>query len=181
MPKALFDPALLQALGQTPDEVRASLKRELGALTDELRKRQDDWATVQAGRDWSPAQDAEHIIKVSDAGGQAARLLLSDKEIRPFPQVPATLKDGKRQAPDFTLPSAGGLTWEELDTKWAEHGQRLTELADQIRETPGRTLWHPYFGELDALDWLRASIGHLRGHRELLQKSAAVRSEGAAG
>ena len=28
-------------------------------------------------------------------------------------------------------------------------------------------------GEIDAVDWLRSLAGHVRGHRELLEKSAA--------
>lgn len=172
MPEPLFDAALLRAFGETPDDVSRNLTTELDALSAHLKTREGDWARVQPGREWSPAQDIEHIIAVGKGGGMAAKLLLSGKELRAFPQVSGELRDGKRQAPDFTLPSASGLPWSEWEGAWAEHREFLTGLAAHLRATPGRTLWHPYFGELDALDWLRSLVGHVRGHRELLEKSA---------
>ena len=173
MPEHMFDPAILRAFGATPQDVQTNLARELNALEAHLQTREADWTRTQTGREWSPAQDTEHIIAVGKGGGMAAKLLLSDRELKPFPQVPGQLKDGKRQAPDFTRPSASGLGWQDWPSAWAEHRAFLTDLTANLRATPGRTLWHPYFGEIDALDWMRSLVGHVRGHRELLEKSAA--------
>lgn len=165
---------MLRAYGETPEEVRLTLRRELDALERHLHTRQGDWTRTQPGREWSPAQEIEHVLSIGTAGSRAAKLLLSDRELKAFPQVAGTLKHGKRQAPEFSLPSEQGLAWELWEQAWAAHRQQLEGLAANVRATPGRTFWHPYLGELDALDWLRSLVGHLRGHRELLEKSAAL-------
>lgn len=170
----LQDPAGLRALGATPDEARARLSKELDRLEAHLRTRQADWSRAQPGRDWSPAQDAEHIVLIDGSIARLLALLLSDRELTPTAQVPGVLKDGKRQAPPFTVPSAEGLAWDSWETRWAEHRAALESVAARVRETPGRTMWHPFFGELDALDWLRMLAGHVRGHRVALEQSAAA-------
>lgn len=169
---ALQDPAGLRALGATPEEARARLNTELDRLEAHLRTRQADWTRTQPGRDWSPAQDAEHVVLIDGGIARLLALLLSERELTPTAQVPGVLRDGKRQAPPFTVPSAEGLPWDSWETRWAEHRAALEGVAARVRETPGRTMWHPYFGELDALDWLRMLSGHARGHRLLLQQSA---------
>ena len=171
MPEAMFDPLVLRVFGETPEDVRRNLTRELDALESHLKSRQGDWTRTQPGREWSPAQDIEHIIAVGKGGSMAAKLLLSEKELRAFPQVKGELKDGKRQSPEFARPSETGLAWETWQDAWAEHRQQLEGLAADLRETSGRKLWHPYFGEIDALDWVRSLVGHVRGHRELLEQS----------
>ncbi len=174
MTQAIFDASALLFVGKTPEEVRTRLGVELDRLEAQLRSRQADWNTVQPGRDWSPAQEAEHVMKIDNSIVPVLRLLLSDKELRPMPQVRGELKDGKRQAPDFSMPSDEGLPFEALDTGWAEHRQKLQEMAARVEPTPGRTFWHQYLGELDALDWLRMVTLHLRSHRKLLEESAAA-------
>lgn len=168
-----YDPTPLQFMGATPDEVRSRLQHELEKFEAHLRSRQQDWTQVQVGREWSPAQEAEHVMLINQSIMPLFRLLTSDKELRPTPQVRGTLKDGKRQAPPMSMPSEQGLAWADLDTRWAEHRQQLMAAAEGVRATPERTYWHPFYGELDALDWLRMVTGHLRGHRQLLEKSAA--------
>lgn len=174
MPDPMFDPAQLRVFGATPQEVRLHLTRELDALEHHLKSRAGDWTERQTDREWSPAQDIEHIIAVGKGGSMAIKLLLSDKELRAFPQVRGELIGGKRQSPEFARPSPQGLDWETWPLAWAEHRQQLEALAAGLRETPERKLWHPYFGEIDALDWARSLVGHLRGHRQLLEKSAAA-------
>lgn len=174
MTQAMNDPAILKFVGQTPEEVRTRLGVELDRFEAQLRSRQDDWTVTQPGRDWSPAQEAEHVLKIDTSIVPLLRLLLSDKALRPMPQVPGEIRNGKRQSPDALLPSDAGLPFEALDTTWAEHRQKLEEVAAQVRETPGRTFWHQFFGEIDALDWLRMVTVHLRAHRKLLEESAAA-------
>ncbi len=167
----LSDPAELKFVGTTPAEVRARLQSELDAFEAHLAGRQHDWTRPQTGRDWSPAQEAEHVLLINQSITPLLRLLGSDRELRPMPQVPGTLKGGKRQAPPASLPSEQGLAWEDLQGRWAEHRQQLEEVAQHVTGTPGRTYWHPFFGELDALDWLRMVTAHLYSHRKLLEKS----------
>lgn len=171
---ALQDPAGLRALGATPDEARARLNTELDRLEAQLRTRQADWTRPQPGRDWSPAQEAEHVLLIDSGIARIIGLLLSERELMPTPQVPGTLKDGKRQSPSSAVPSAEGLAWDTWESRWAEHRAAFGRVAAGVRETPGRTFWHPFFGELDALDWLRMVAGHARNHRLLLEQSAAA-------
>ncbi|CAM3866504.1 DinB family protein [Deinococcus frigens] len=168
------DPAVLKFVGQTPEEVRTRLSVELDRFEAQLRGRQGDWNTTQPNRAWSPAQEAEHVLKIDTSIVPIMRLLLSDKELRPMPQVPGEIVGGKRQSPEALLPSDAGMPFEALDTIWAEHRQNLEEMAAQVEATPGRTFWHQFFGEIDALDWLRMVTVHLRAHRKLLEESAAA-------
>ncbi|WP_022800189.1 DinB family protein [Deinococcus ficus] len=174
MTKPLQDPGVLRAMGETPDDVRAGLVRELDALEAHLRTRQADWTRVQPGREWSPAQELEHVMKIGDSIVPLFRLLTSDRELRPTAQTPGVLKDGRRQAPAPSLPSENGVAWADWEARWAAHRDALVAGAAGVRETPGRTYWHPFYGELDALDWLRMVSGHIRGHRELLERSATA-------
>lgn len=174
MTQSMFDPAVLKAMGQTPEEVRTRLGVELDRFEAQLRSREADWTTTQPGREWSPAQEAEHVLKIDNSIVPLMRLLMSDKELRPMPQVPGEIVDGKRQSPEALLPSDEGLPFAALDTTWAEHRQKLEEMATHVTETPGRTFWHQFFGEIDALDWLRMVAMHLRNHRKLLEESAAA-------
>lgn len=170
----MYDPAVLKAMGQTPEEVRTRLGVELDRFEAQLRGRQADWNITQPGRDWSPAQEAEHVLKIDTSIVPLMRLLLSDKELRPMPQVPGEIIDGKRQSPAELLPSDGGMPYAALDTTWAEHRQKLEEMAARVEPTPGRTFWHQFFGEIDALDWLRMVTMHMRAHRKLLEEGAAA-------
>ena len=81
---------------------------------------------------------------------------------------------GRRVAPPHTRPSDTGLAWEDLDTRWAQSRAGLERAAAELRHTPGRTLWHPFFGELDAMDWMRMVAIHLNNHRKQLEASAAA-------
>lgn len=162
---------MLRQFGATPAEVQATLRAELDAFEAELRTREADWMATQPGREWSPAQEVEHVIKINAGITRLLGLLLSERELRPMPQTPGVLKDGKRQAPDHSLPGDTGLNWNSWQEVWSEHRAALEAVAADVRETPGRTAWHPYFGELDALNWVRMVAAHLHSHRELLERS----------
>lgn len=168
------DPAVLLPFGETPEQVRASLSRELDAFAAQLRTRAQDWTATQPGREWSPAQEAEHVLKINAGITRVLGLLLSDRELRPTPQNPGRLVGGKRQAPADSLPGAEGLRWDGWEQEWRAGREALETVAAGVRETPGRTFWHPYFGELDALDWLRMVAAHLHSHRRLLEQSAGA-------
>ncbi|UBV42167.1 DinB family protein [Deinococcus taeanensis] len=173
MTQTLTDRSVLAALGATPDDVRTRLHTELDRFEAHLHTRQADWTQVQPGRDWSPAQEAEHVLLINDGVARGVALLLSERELRPTPQVPGELTpDGRRIAPLHTRPSETGLAWTELDGRWVQSRTQLLQVVQNLRETPDRTLWHPYFGALDALDWTRMLAAHLRQHRQSLERSA---------
>ncbi|ALW89862.1 DinB family protein [Deinococcus actinosclerus] len=173
MTRPLSDPAVLATMGATPEDVRARLEREFDLLEAHLRTRRDDWTRTQPGRDWSPAQEAEHVLKINDSIARGVGLLLSERELRPTPQTPGELTpDGRRVAPPHTRPSETGLAWADLDGSWTQSRAGFLNVAAGLRATPGRTLWHPFFGELDALDWTRMVAAHLYQHRKALERSA---------
>ena len=166
---------LLREYGHSQAEVRSALEREFSALNDAFLARQADWSQVQQGREWTPAQEAEHIILINEAGMKAVRLLCSERELRPIPQESGLLKDGTRQSPPFAVPGAG-LTWDDLTAeagRWNAHRAALTALAEQATDDSARTLWHPFLGQLGAHDWLRSLGAHMRHHRQLLQRGRA--------
>ncbi|MHA0034026.1 DinB family protein [Deinococcus sp. PESE-13] len=178
MTAPLQDPAVLAFVGATPAEVGDRLKRELDLFWQHVQTRQDDWQQVQPGREWSPAQEVEHVMLINGAVTGVTRLLLSDRPLRPVPQEPGVLKDGKRQAPASALPSEQGVAWDEVQDKWAQSRAAAEEVSAQVRATPDRTFWHPFFGELDALDWQRMLASHVMSHRLLLERSAGQGQQG---
>lgn len=163
--------AELVTYGQVPEQIASNLQAELEALEAHLHQRQSDWLIQQPQRDWSPAQEAEHVLLVNDSVINLVLLLLSNKELPEMPKRLGKLKNGKRQAPSFTLPSQQGLAWDDLPNRWGQQSERLIELAANAKATPQRFMWHPFLGDLDALDWLRMLVRHTRGHRQLLEKS----------
>lgn len=175
----LQDPATLRALGETPADVQARLTRELDAFGEAFQSREADWQRQQPGREWTPAQETEHVMKVNGSVTSVLRLLLSDRPLRPAEQAVGELRDGKRQAPAPTLPSEAGSDWAEVQAQWQASRAALEAQAAQVRETPGRTVWHPFFGELDALDWLRMGVYHVGHHRRLMARSAPNAEPGA--
>ena len=172
MTAPLQDPALLAFAGATPGEVHTRLQRELDLFWQHVQTRRHDWQQVQPGREWSPAQEVEHVLLINGAVTGVLRLLLSDRPLRPVPQEPGVLRDGKRQAPASSLPSEGGVAWDEAAEKWAQSRAAAEEISAQVRATPDRTFWHPFFGELDALNWQRMLTSHVMSHRLLLERSA---------
>lgn len=164
---------MLREMGETPADVLSRLEAELDAFGLHLATRAEDWQVTQPGREWSPAQELEHVIKVNDMAASVLRLLLSERPLRPSEPVRGELKDGKRVAPPASLPSAEGIAWADAQAAWQGSRERLTQQAAGVRPTPERTLWHPYYGELDALDWLRMASGHIAQHRQQLEAGRA--------
>lgn len=166
-----YDPAILDVVGKELSEVKARLKQELDAFEAQLSTRTHDWNTTQKDREWSPAQEAEHVLKVNSGVTKVMGLLLSNQPVPEQPKVRAELHNGKRISPPHLVPSTEGLPadWQSI---WAAHRRELEAIAEQVHSTPERTFWHPYLGELDAFNWLRMVAGHMYSHRLLLEKSA---------
>lgn len=165
------DKTMLLACGETPDEVCQQLRMESQAFAEHIEQREQDWTQVQMGREWSPAQEVEHVMLTNHLVGRGIRLLLSDKEIQPMPKLEGQRKNGKRQAPEGLVPSPEGLAWNKRQEQWQENIQTLQNIATQVQSTPERTIWHPFLGELDALEWLQMVTWHLGHHRQLLEQS----------
>ncbi|MFC6661912.1 hypothetical protein [Deinococcus multiflagellatus] len=77
-------------MGETPAAVHTRLRSELDAFEAHLRGRETDWTRVQPGRDWTPAQEAEHVALINESITRVLALLLSDREVRPAPRRPAS-------------------------------------------------------------------------------------------
>ncbi|MFC6590701.1 DinB family protein [Deinococcus lacus] len=160
----------LDQFGDTGPAVARRLLAELDLLEQHLAARRD-WHTQQPGRDWTPGQEAEHVLLVSESSAKIVSLLLSDRPLRAFPQVPGEVRDGRRQAPAGLLPSAQAPEWQDLQARWQASREQLAALCQAAPTQSERRLWHPFLGELDALDWLRMNTGHIESHRRLLEQS----------
>ena len=151
----------------TPEVTSQRLREELQAFGETVRAASAHWHTRLPGREWSPAQEAEHVVRVNESTGRLIRLLLSERELRAAPEQPGVLKGGKRQAPPGTEPGPG----EELDTLLKRHREAGEVLSGLHAEpNPARTYFHPFLGQLDALDWLRMTTWHMGEHRRALRR-----------
>ncbi|AWN22560.1 DinB family protein [Deinococcus irradiatisoli] len=169
----------LRAFGATPPAVAERLERELSAYEQVAERALAHWHTRLPQRDWTPAQESEHVILVNEGTVKVAALLLSDKPLRPVPQEPVvTDAQGRRQAPPGTVPTSG-QPWEALAERFQASGAALRSAALRAPEEAERRFWHPAMGELTALDWLRMAAYHVRHHRKLLE-TGLDRLEGSA-
>lgn len=171
-PGAQEQMAALRSAYPTPEFVAERLREELGELDATIRAARAHWHTPLPGRAWTPAQEAEHAVLVNEGSGKLARLLLSDKPIRQPPEVYGVLRDGRRVAPPGTEP-AGDRTPDDLLARSAATRELLTVVAPA---NPQRTYFHPYMGQIDALDWLRMAAYHTRHHRKAMERGLAALS-----
>lgn len=164
--------AMLRRLGDTGDEVAARLTRELDAFETVVARSQARWHERLPGREWTAAQEAEHVILVNESSARIAALLASDRPLRAAPRVPGEEVGGKRQAPEGTRPGPG-QPWEALAERHAAARTLLLTQTAQASDTPDRTFFHPFMGDLTALDWLRMAAYHVGHHRRQLEAVGA--------
>lgn len=160
--------AELRRLGGSGEEVAARLERELDAFERAVAGAQARWHVPLPGREWTAAQEAEHVLLVNESSARIAALLASDRPLRPVPRTPGEERDGKRQAPEGTRPGPG-QPWEALAERHQAARAQLLALAAQAGDDPGRTFFHPFMGDLTALDWLRMAAYHIGHHRRQLE------------
>ncbi|MDL2345844.1 DinB family protein [Deinococcus sp. MIMF12] len=160
--------AMLRRLGTTGDEVAARLKRELDAFEAAVTRSQDRWHERLPGREWTAAQEAEHVILVNESSARIAGLLASDRPLRAAPRDPGVEVGGKRQAPEGTRPGPD-QPWDALAGRHAAVREQLLTLAERAGDAPERTFFHPFMGDLTALDWLRMAAYHVGHHRRQLE------------
>lgn len=161
----------LHALGGDPATLRALLAQELSAyhaVAAALAARERE---PMPGREWTPAGQHEHVLRLSHAVARGVRLLLSERELRAVPHTPGERRGGRRLSPPEFEPQ-GGLGGAELAPAWAALGAELQAATEGLRPTPGRTLPHPFFGDLDAVEWVQMLILHTRMHRRQLEALA---------
>lgn len=145
-------------------ELAERVQAELRALSEAIRRAEGErWQVVMSGREWTPAEEAEHIIMTNEGTARVIRLLLSDKELRAGPQVYTEYRpDGRRIAPPNVQPTGTASAQDLL----RRNEVLLDALNVNITEASERTFFHPAYGPLDALDWLRIVPSHTRGHRK---------------
>lgn len=162
---------LRQQYGSGPELAR-QLAAELNALAGVVRRADGEgWTQVMPGREWTPAQEAEHIVLSNEGTARVIRLLLSDKELRPGPAVYAEYRaDGRRLAPASVQPT-GNISAQEL---LARNEALLQALNVNVSESSERVFFHPAFGPIDALDWLKVTAWHTRQHRQAMQAALAA-------
>ena len=160
----------LRAFGETPEQMRAQLSAAFERFEASVAEQQDHWLTVPTEGRWSPAQVTEHVIIVNEGVGKIVRLLLSDKALRELPRTGGVQKDGKYQAP-VNLQPGEGQPWEDLEARWQASRELLTELSAHLDSADlSRRMFHPFYDDLDAHDWTRMAIAHLRQHRRQLEE-----------
>lgn len=164
----MFEKSLLARFGREPETARAALVRELAAFEGLPEALAGVWLEPRAPGAWSPAEITEHVLKVNVGMGKTLYLLRRDAPLPLQARVPGTFLAGKAQAPDFSHPGAP-QAWAVLGPQWERMRSRLLNEVDQTHSWSGRTWFHPYFGDLDALGWVQAAALHMAHHRRRLR------------
>ena len=163
----MFQKTLLARFGRDPQAVKSALSRELGAFRALPEELGAVWSTPRAPGAWSPAEVTEHVLKVNVGMSKTLHLLRRDAPLPEQTRTPGTLLEGRAQAPEFSRPGAP-QPWAALEPQWAEMEARLLREAKQTHDWEGRTWFHPYFGDLNALGWAQAAALHMAHHRRQL-------------
>ncbi len=165
----MLDKTLLERFGRDPDAVKRALGGEFTAFERLPEELAGVWLGPHAPGKWSPAQITEHVMKVNTGMSKTLYLLRRDAPLPAQTRTPGVLIEGRAQAPEFVHPGEG-LPWEALEPGWLELKTRFLAEVEQIdgAQTPERTWFHLYFGDLDALGWVQAAAFHMAHHRRQL-------------
>ncbi|WP_407572338.1 DinB family protein [Deinococcus altitudinis] len=155
----------LKAVYPTPEALIEGMRQELGAFEATVRGAAPYWNTRMPGRDWTPAQEADHTIMINEGTGRLVRLLLSDKPLRDAPEEPGVTEGGRRLAPANTLPGPD----QPMESVLARHAATRSLLEVHAEPGAARTFYHPFMGKIGALDWLRMAAYQTRHHRLSMQ------------
>ena len=168
----MFDKTVLTRFGQTPEAAKAALERELTAFAALPASLQEVWLRPRPEGAWSPAETTEHVLKINVSMSKVLNLLRTDKPLPEQVRTPGRLKEDKAQAPEFTRPGPP-QAWDALEPQWLEVAARLRREVDETHDWRGRSWFHPYFGDLDALGWLASASLHMAHHRKQLRPDEA--------
>ena len=168
----------LKAVYPTPEALIEGMRQELGAFEATIRGAAPFWNTRMPGRDWTPAQEADHTIMINEGTGRLVRLLLSEKPLRDVPEEPGVTEGGRRLAPPGTEPGPD----QPMEAVLARHAATRDLLEVYAEPRPERAFYHPFMGKIGALDWLRMAAYQTRHHRLSMQAGVdrlanAARSE----
>lgn len=158
---------MLARFGREPTEVKAILERELSAFSALPARLTDVWSLPVRPGTWSPAQVTDHVRLVNVAMSKVLRLLRQDEPLPNATRIPATVIEGRVQAPAFAVPGLA-QPWVMLEGPWLEMVARLQREVAATDVWHGRTWFHPYFGDLDALGWAASASLHMAHHRKQL-------------
>jgi hypothetical protein len=174
---AYFDPAAdAEALDAQIGEIRALIDEHGEALHEVV-------PDVSA---WSPAQQLYHTALAIEAMLKLALALSEGEKTRFDTALPLNaiglrmLRRGLRkggQAPPNSIPPAG-FDAEELRGVVARAERVLDALRPRLatlREHEGRAL-HPYFGGLDAVEWVRSARMHTQHHMEIVRAALEAKA-----
>ena len=163
----MIDSKLLERFGRDPEGAKAALGREFTAFEALPAALADVWFVPRAPGAWSAAQTTEHVLKTNVGMSKTLHLLRQAEPPPESSRTPGTLKDGKPQAPAFSLPG-DGVPWAVLEPKWSAMRERFLGELEATQKWHGPTRFHPFFGDLDALGWVRAAALHMARHRRQL-------------
>lgn len=163
----MFQKSLLARYGREPETAKGALARELAAFAALPEALTEVWLEPRAPGAWSPAQITEHVLKLNVGMSKTLYILRRDAPLPEQARTPGELLEGKAQAPDFSHPGSS-QPWAVLKPQWEEMQSRLLGEVEQTRAWRGRTWFHPYFGDLDALGWTQAAALHMAHHRRQL-------------
>lgn len=163
----MYDLSALAGHGDTPASTALAFRVAITEFEEALAATRDRWLVPVAEGRWSPAQQAEHVLKANTGFSKIIYLLGSDRALPELPRVPGVLRDGRPVSPPNFEPG-DGQPWEAMEAQWREANERLVREIERIDPANARTFWHPYFGDLDALGWARSTVFHTRHHRRQL-------------
>ncbi|PYE56493.1 DinB family protein [Deinococcus yavapaiensis] len=169
-------PDFLASYGATPSDVARQLRLALTEFEDVIRRvpsdrfftpvrdfaPSDDYSLA-----WSPAQQLEHVLKANTTFSKLIYLLNSDRALPDMPKQPGETVNGRFVAPEGLRP-AEGVTWDAVEATWRDLHARLDRELEKANPASTRAFWHPFFGDLNALDWGRVAVLHTRRHTKQL-------------
>jgi hypothetical protein len=158
----------LEAYGSTKEEVLARLAESRARLLRVLDLEEAVLAQPVREGAWSPLMFMEHVALVEESTARVLRRLrrlAQGEALPPVPARPGEVVEGRPQAPEGVRPR--GLSREEVRALLERTRAFLLEEARGLDEAQPHTFFHPFFGELSALGWLRAAAYHEAHHLEL--------------
>ena len=158
----------LSHFGSSPEEAKAVLVHEFDAFEEVQTSLQERWTVPLRPGAWSPAQVFEHVLKTDVSMSKVLYLLRRDAPLPEMPKKPANVENGKIQSPAFALPGEP-QPLEALLPEWKEVRERHLQEVNKMSNWHERTVFHPVFGELDALQWVQAASLHMAHHRKQLE------------
>lgn len=165
-----MDKRVLARFGREPAEAKAILERELAAFVELPDEFADVWTLPVRSGAWSPAQVTDHVRLINVSISKVLHLLRRKGPLPDAPRVPATVVEGWVQAPSFALPGPS-QPWAVLEGPWLEMATRLKGEVAATHDWHGRTWFHPFFGDLDALEWVASASLHMAHHRKQLREN----------